>query len=109
MLNLRRHQVSQLIIWPGYIGRQGNNMTYPDSVKRVRPPKTTMPKTLAALPSSQYATLFEFVSGKLVFLAVALAAPGDPDRVAISCASLPRGVLVEPVVAVVVVVVVWAA
>jgi hypothetical protein len=27
--------------------------TYPDSVRRVRPPKTTMPNTLAALPSSQ--------------------------------------------------------
>jgi hypothetical protein len=30
----------------------------------VRPPKTTIPKTLAALPSSQYPTDFELVSGK---------------------------------------------
>jgi hypothetical protein len=30
--------------------------THPDSVKRVRPPKMTMPNTLAALPNSQYAT-----------------------------------------------------
>lgn len=37
---------------------------YPDSVRRVRPPKTTMPKTLAALPSSQYATALELESGK---------------------------------------------
>lgn len=36
---------------------------YPDSVSRVRPPKTTIPKTLAALPSSQYATALELVSG----------------------------------------------
>jgi hypothetical protein len=40
--------------------------THPDSVKRVRPPKTTMPKTLAALPSSQYATPLELVLGKLL-------------------------------------------
>jgi hypothetical protein len=37
---------------------------YPDSVRRVSPPKTTMPKTLAALPRSQYATTFDDVSGK---------------------------------------------
>ena len=42
------------------------NGTYPDSVSRVRPPNTTMPKTLAALPSSQYATLLEDVLGKLL-------------------------------------------
>jgi hypothetical protein len=35
-------------------------------VRRVRPPKTTIPKTLAALPSSQYATLLEVVLGKLL-------------------------------------------
>lgn len=35
----------------------------PDSVSRVRPPKTTMPNTLAAEPSSQYATLLLLVSG----------------------------------------------
>ena len=38
--------------------------TYPDSVNRVRPPNTTMPNTLAALPNNQYATPFEDVSGK---------------------------------------------
>jgi hypothetical protein len=38
--------------------------TYPDSVNLVRPPKTTIPKTLVALPRSQYATDFELVSGK---------------------------------------------
>jgi hypothetical protein len=48
--------------------------TYPDSVRRVRPPKTTMPKTLAALPSSQYATLLEDVLGKLVLDLEALSA-----------------------------------
>jgi hypothetical protein len=37
---------------------------YPDSVNLVRPPNTTMPNTLAALPSSQYATDLELVSGK---------------------------------------------
>lgn len=31
----------------------------------VRPPNTTIPNTLAALPSSQYATPFELVLGKL--------------------------------------------
>lgn len=39
-------------------------MLSPDSVSRVSPPNTTIPKTLAALPSSQYATLFSDVSGK---------------------------------------------
>jgi len=38
-------------------------------VRRVRPPKMTSPKTLAALPSSQYATLLLFVSGKNDFVA----------------------------------------
>lgn len=42
-------------------------MTYPDSVSLVRPPKTTIPKTLAALPSSQYATTLSLVSGKYAF------------------------------------------
>ena len=31
------------------------------------PPKTTIPKTLAALPRSQYATALELVSGKNAF------------------------------------------
>jgi hypothetical protein len=37
---------------------------YPDSVNLVSPPKTTIPNTLAAEPKSQYATVFEEVSGK---------------------------------------------
>ena len=37
---------------------------YPDSVSRVRPPNTTSPNTLAALPRSQYATDFSLVLGK---------------------------------------------
>ena len=39
-------------------------MLRPDSVRRVRPPKTTMPKTLVAEARSQIATLREEVSGK---------------------------------------------
>ena len=42
---------------------------YPDSVNRVRPPHTTMPKTLAALPSNQYATIFSLVLGNADFFA----------------------------------------
>lgn len=43
-------------------------LAYPDSVSRVRPPNTTMPKTLAALPRSQYATDLEVVvSGNVRF------------------------------------------
>jgi hypothetical protein len=33
-------------------------------VRRVKPPNMTIPNTLAALPNSQYATLFELVLGK---------------------------------------------
>lgn len=39
--------------------------TNPDSVKRVNPPKITIPKTLAALPRSQYATDLSLILGKL--------------------------------------------
>jgi hypothetical protein len=53
--------------------------TYPDSVRRVKPPNTTMPKTLAALPSSQYATLFDDVFGKLLDLAPLVAASASID------------------------------
>lgn len=53
--------------------------TYPDSVRRVRPPKTTMPNTLAALPSSQYATLFDVVLGELLDLACSVAASAGID------------------------------
>ena len=38
--------------------------TYPDSVSLVKPPNTTIPKTLNALPKSQNATDFDDVSGK---------------------------------------------
>ena len=41
-----------------------NKSTNPDSVSLVKPPKTTIPKTLAALPSSQYATILSLTSGK---------------------------------------------
>ena len=44
---------------------------YPDSVRRVRPPNTTIPKTLAALPKSQYATTLWLVLGKKCLLAFA--------------------------------------
>ena len=40
------------------------SQTYPDSVNLVKPPQTTIPKTLTALPISQYPTTLEFVSGK---------------------------------------------
>lgn len=42
----------------------------PDSVNRVRPPNTTMPKTLTALPTSQYPTILELVSGNEDVVAV---------------------------------------
>lgn len=47
---------------------------YPDSVSRVKPPNITMPKTLAALPNNQYATLFDVRSGKLLDLPLPLTA-----------------------------------
>jgi hypothetical protein len=39
-------------------------MLSPDSVSLVNPPKTTIPKTLAALPSNQYATTLSLSIGK---------------------------------------------
>lgn len=39
-------------------------MTYPDSVSLVKPPNTTRPNTLAALPSNQYATILLDTLGK---------------------------------------------
>lgn len=36
---------------------------YPDSVSRVRPPKTTMPNTLTADPINQYPTVLELILG----------------------------------------------
>lgn len=43
--------------------------TYPDSVSRVKPPNTIIPNTLAALPRSQYETLFEVTEGNRDFVA----------------------------------------
>ena len=48
--------------------------THPDSVRRVNPPKTTMPKTLAALPKSHHATDLSLILGKLD---LALTAPSS--------------------------------
>jgi hypothetical protein len=45
-----------------------NETTNPDSVSLVQPPNTTIPKTLAALPRSQYATIFSVTSGNLEVL-----------------------------------------
>ena len=47
-------------------------MLKPDSVNLVKPPNTTIPNTLAALPSSQYATDLWLTSGKPVFVLVLL-------------------------------------
>lgn len=63
---------------------------YPDSVRRVRPPNTTIPKTLAALPSSQYATTLWLVLGKKrlrTFAPFPLIAP-PIDGTGIDCGSL---------------------
>lgn len=49
-------------------------MAYPDSVNLVNPPQMTIPNTLAALPSNQYATLLLLVSGHEDFLAIVPAA-----------------------------------
>lgn len=56
------------------IAARNEKRTYPDSVSLVKPPNTTIPKTLAADPRSQYATVFEEVSGKN--LALAFSFPG---------------------------------
>lgn len=63
---------------------------YPDSVRRVRPPNTTIPKTLAALPNSQYATAFWLVLGKKRLLAFAPFPLIDPliDGTGVDCGSL---------------------
>lgn len=55
---------------------QGEASSHPDSVSLVKPPKITMPNTLAALPSNQYATVFSLTSGNLdvAFSRVPLAA-----------------------------------
>lgn len=48
------------------------NGLYPDSVSLVSPPNTTIPNTLAALPSSQYATTLSLISGKYLDRALVL-------------------------------------
>jgi len=75
-------------------------MLRPDSVSRVRPPNTTMPKTLAALPSSQYATPLELVLGKDRDLVAAIASDSAlcDGRDDISLVSFPRGDVVVCVV-----------
>ena len=72
MLRLRHVLASLDMMW--------NASTYPDSVSRVNPPNTTIPKTLAALPSSQYATVFELVSGKREGFCTALCASAAAAR-----------------------------
>lgn len=49
-------------------------MTYPDSVNRVNPPNTTIPKTLPADARSQYATVFDEISGKNAFFTFSFSA-----------------------------------
>lgn len=61
---------------------------YPDSVNLVRPPKTTIPKTLTALPMSQYPTLLEEALGHELLAASAI--PGA-DRAATCSAMLATG------------------
>lgn len=56
MLNLYRMSI--------YFQQGALELTYPDSVNLVNPPNTTIPNTLAALPSNQYATDLELVLGK---------------------------------------------
>jgi hypothetical protein len=69
-------------------------ITYPDSVNLVRPPNTTIPKTLAALPRSQYPTDFELFSGKKFLPAVLRALPtiwlGDTNGEAVAAVLLVR-------------------
>lgn len=60
--------------------------TNPDSVKRVNPPKITIPKTLAALPRSQYATDLSLILGKLDDLA--LVAPSSIALVNVGAAAV---------------------
>jgi hypothetical protein len=50
-----------------------------------------MPKTLAALPRSQYATLFEVVLGKLLDLALCLAVVSRYARLRVSHYSAMAG------------------
>lgn len=73
---------------------------YPDSVNRVNPPNTTIPNTLAALPSNQYPTTLLVVSGKNAALAFVLAPfkaalpdtdPASIARIAIRRPRLSKG------------------
>ena len=60
-----RHSVILRLCWcqSSHCGPD-EHTPYPDSVSRVKPPKITRPKTLAALPNNQYATPFLLVCGK---------------------------------------------
>ena len=70
-------------------------MTNPDSVNRVNPPNTTIPKTEPALASSQYATDLELVSGNIVVLGrEATSLLGLGVLVLIVRLRMPRGVCV---------------
>jgi len=61
---------------------------YPDSVSLVNPPNTTIPKTLAALPKSQYAAALSLISGKEFDLGFARFAA---DSTLIVLLKAPRG------------------
>ena len=69
-------------------------MAHPDSVRRVRPPKTTIPNTLAALPSNQYATSLSLTSGNrflpsfAVFVVLLRADSGDDSTGLVPAASM---------------------
>ena len=68
---------------------------YPDSVNRVRPPNTTIPNTLAALPRSQYATGFSLLLGKkrvflFPFCPILLLKDDEDDDESVSEARLPE-------------------
>ena len=65
--------------------------TDPDSVSLVRPPNITIPNTLAALPSNQYATDFELVSGKNDFFDTCVAALAPAPAPAMLFPSSPKG------------------
>ena len=67
--------------------------SYPDSVNLVRPPNTTIPKTLIALPMSQYPTPLGLDSGQAFFAAVAVSEIVAADRTDIDSAMFPTGLI----------------
>lgn len=71
MLNLRETTVDQHLIHFAFPTISMQTFTYPDSVNLVKPPNTTIPKTLTALPNNQYATDLSLTCGKLDFPFVA--------------------------------------